>query len=199
MAWDTITQPAALGGLDITSFHDHATLLKLQCVSQLIMGAKRAWVEMAGILIKDSLWSSTHKNERRVWTSSEALLFQVDIHTASRIVNHILRSWKIVGGKLQFDQSCDTIPPQLIVVQMLELMEAVGEGVRQDWAGIIAYSWVRRIFVATDLWNGERWLTVDEIHGQFCENQFSSTLTLQLVLEFLVRAEGLATDGKVLS
>lgn len=33
VAWETITQPAIFGELSITRFQEHATLLKLRCVT----------------------------------------------------------------------------------------------------------------------------------------------------------------------
>lgn len=55
VSWDAIVHLAMEGGLAITRFHDHALLLKLRCVTQLIARSSTAWVEMVGILIKGNL------------------------------------------------------------------------------------------------------------------------------------------------
>lgn len=49
VAWDTITKLTSKGGLDFSSFQDHAILLKLWCATQLVQGADIAWVAMAGM------------------------------------------------------------------------------------------------------------------------------------------------------
>lgn len=74
VAWAIIVHPTTEGGLVIMSFQEHALLLKLRCATQLIIGSPTTWVEMARILIWDSLRSGSRKKERKTWTPSEALL-----------------------------------------------------------------------------------------------------------------------------
>lgn len=122
------------------SFQEHAALLKLRCMSQLIDNADTAWMTMAGILIGDCLWSRPHKKERRLWTPSEEILLYVDLHTSSRTMNFMLESWGKVESHLQFDPTVDTIPPHLTVLQVLKLMEDVGAGGEWDREAIVAYT-----------------------------------------------------------
>lgn len=96
VAWDTIAQTIGDGGLGILGFKAHAALLKLHCVVQVVFGADTAWVAMASILIRDSLWTGPHKKERKRWTPSEALLLRTPVNTAFGTVNSIFCNWSLV-------------------------------------------------------------------------------------------------------
>lgn len=100
----------------------------------------------------------------------EALLLHADIHTSSRTLNFILKRWSVVESSIHFTPVCDKIPGQLFVIQLLALMQEAREGVGDQKGAIIAYTRVRRIFVPTDLWANDGWLTKTEVHGQLRSN-----------------------------
>lgn len=105
----------------------------------------------------------------------------------------------MVGGRLQFEPSCNTIPPQLTIMQILDLM-ALDNGVgAQAQVDIIAYTRVRRIAVAENLWDNGAWCTEDDVHSQFRGNRFSGPLMLHPLLQFLRSTEGLELQGRTLS
>lgn len=109
-------------------------------------------------------------------------MLYADIHTASNMVNCILKSWHLVEGKLQFEPSCDSLPRQLFVIQLLDLMDVVGEGVGNNRDHILAYTWVGRIVVVADFWEREAWGPEANIHGLFRGNRHSGSLTLRPML-----------------
>lgn len=199
IAWYTVAQPAVSGGLSVISFREHGKLLKLRCVSQLIREAPTVWVDMASLLIKDDLKAGTHKKERKRWSPREALLLQAKIHTSSSIVNFILQNWSAVENRIQFEPSADTVPLQLSILQVLDLMEVAGEGDSQYREDIIAYARVRNIAVVDDLLTGTRWMTEEEVHGHFRCNCFSRIDTLRPMLQFLQNTEGLDQGGRHLA
>lgn len=65
VAWATISQPMADGGLGILPFAKQAQLLKLRCTAQLIEGQHTTWVRMVEVLIKRELCCGPFKRERR--------------------------------------------------------------------------------------------------------------------------------------
>lgn len=71
------------GGLAFLGFQEHAALLKMRCVSQLIANVDTAWVDMVGVLMRDSLKIGIQKKERKRWTPSEALLLHASMRIAS--------------------------------------------------------------------------------------------------------------------
>lgn len=122
VAWSTVSQPIFDGSLGILSFRNHARLLKLRCAMQLIKGHPTAWVKMVEDLIRSNLSCSPFKRERRHWSPSEALLFNVKIHTGSRIVNNIIHSWEGVVDNLHFDAHLDKLLARLSIHRLLSLL-----------------------------------------------------------------------------
>lgn len=50
------------------------------------------WVDMANLIIKESLKVDVHKKEHKSWSPNEALLLQAELHIDSCIVNSIMKS-----------------------------------------------------------------------------------------------------------
>lgn len=98
-------------------------------------------------------------------------------------------------GRLKFESSCNAVPRQLSIIQLLDLIDATDEGVGNSRASILAYMHVWRILVVVDLWNGETWRFEVDVHGLFRGNHHFGPLTIQPMLEFLGTVRGLTSRG----
>lgn len=56
-----------------------------------------------------------------------------------------------MAGRVRFDAYGVRIPGHLSIVQVLHLMDCVGEEVDQNWVVVIAYTQARHIHVVVDL------------------------------------------------
>ncbi|KAL3695864.1 hypothetical protein R1sor_009940 [Riccia sorocarpa] len=123
VTWERVSQPKANGGLGWTPIKDRAKALHIKVIIRLLQGADTEWAQLARNFILRTLRNGRYQRERRQWTTQEGLLLDVPSKVVgSPTLTRMLRSWKAIHTKIQWDETNGVLKGGL--TQVGEAMEA---------------------------------------------------------------------------